>query len=149
MPAAAPTPGSRRLRLAAAWTRFVHIYQREIWATAFLKDRSPKGWCYAFLRVFSITITVFVETRVATRAAALGFSSLLGLGPLLALATLVAGFALGQSDSKAIANRIDQMLQIVAPQLQAYEKQLTKEEEAYLFMGDAGPEPAPVPAAVL
>jgi membrane protein len=147
VPAAAPSPGSRRLRLAAAWARFVHIYQKEIWASAFLKDRSLKGWAYAFLRVLSITITVFVETRVATRAAALGFSSLLGLGPLLAIATLVAGFALGQSDSKAIATRIDQMLQIVAPQLQAYEKQLTKEEEAYLFMGDAGSEPILTAAA--
>ena len=113
------------------WPRFVHVYQKEIWQTALLKDRSLKGCSFAVLRVVSITLTVFVETRVATRAAALGFSSLLGLGPLLAIATLGAGFALGANDSKVIAEQLNNMLKIVAPQLSEYEK-LTVDELNYL-----------------
>lgn len=104
------------------WPRLVHIYQKEIWQSAFLKDRSLKGIAFAVLRVISITVTVFVETRLATRAAALGFSSLLGLGPLLAIATLVAGFALGAKDSREIATAINGMVTTVAPQLQMYEQ---------------------------
>lgn len=119
----APTPSSPGLRLADAWPRFVHIYQKEIWQSALLKSRSLKGICYAVLRVVSITITVFVETRLASRAAALSFSSLLGLGPLLAIATLIAGFALGAKDSKEIARAISEMVTTVAPQLQAYDQQ--------------------------
>jgi membrane protein len=119
---AQPSP-KPRLRLTDVWPRLAHIYQKEIWQSAFLKDRSPKGILFAVLRVFSITLTVCNETRIVIRAAALSYSSLLGLGPLLAIAVLVAGFALGKTDSTAIAKTIDNMLKIVAPQLAQYEKE--------------------------
>jgi membrane protein len=105
------------LRLSDVWTRLVHIWQKEIWQSAFLKDRTPKGLTFAALRVISITLTVCNETRVVIRAAALSYSSLLGLGPLLAIAVLVAGFALGGTNSAAIAKTLDNMLKFVAPQL--------------------------------
>lgn len=115
-------PTSSRLRFAALWNRFVHIYHREIWQSAFLKERSIKGSFYAVLRVVSITITVFIESRIATRAAALSFSSLLGLGPLIAIAVLVAGFALGKNaDPNLVADTLSKMIKIVAPQIQQYE----------------------------
>ncbi len=100
----------------------MHIYHREIWQSAFLKDRSLKGRTFAVMRVLSITFTVVNESRAATRAAALGFSSLLGLGPLLAIAVLVAGFALGETDSTKIAHTLDSMVKFVAPQLAKYEE---------------------------
>ena len=77
------------MRLAERWTRLVHIYQREIWQSASLKDRSLRGCWYAVLRILSITVTVFIESRIANRAAALSFQSLLGLGPLLVISVLV------------------------------------------------------------
>ena len=128
-------------RLRDRWLRLLHIYHKEIWQSAFLKDRTLKGCCFAVLRVVSITITVFAETRVATRAAALGFSSLLGLGPLLAIATLVAGFALGANDSKVIASQLNQLAKLVAPQLEEYER-LSVEQKIYLTQDDAGSDDA-------
>ena len=122
------------LRLKDAWPRLVHIYQKEIWQSALLKDRTLKGSCFAILRVISITITVFIETRVATRAAALGFSSLLGLGPLLAIAVLVAGFALGKNDPRKIADTITDLIKVVAPQLQEYEVQQERARAQYEYL---------------
>lgn len=87
-----------KLRPADFWPRLLHIYHREIWQSAHLKARSPKGILFAVLRVVSITVTAFFESRIATRAAALSFSSLLGLGPLLVMAVLVAGFAIGPEE---------------------------------------------------
>ncbi len=112
---------SPRPRLADRWHRLLHIYQKEIWQTATLKDRSPRGLLFAVMRVVSITLTVCNETRIVSRAAALSYSSLLGLGPLLAIAVLVAGFALGKTDSTTIAKTLDNMLKVVAPQLSEYE----------------------------
>jgi membrane protein len=110
------------MRLVDRWARLAHIYQREIWQSAFLKDRSLKGRAFAVMRVASITFTVVVESRVATRAAALSFSSLLGLGPLLAIAVLVAGFALGSnSDPNLVANWLNQIVKLLAPQVAQYE----------------------------
>ncbi len=126
MAKAAPPSTALNLRLAERWSRVAHVYHREIWQSAFLKDRSPKGRLFAIMRVVSITVTVVMESRVATRAAALSFSSLLGLGPLLAIAVLVAGFALGnQGDPNLVANTLNRIIKVVAPQVAQYE-QLTQ-----------------------
>lgn len=115
------TPPAPRSRRPGLWARLARIYQREIWQPELLNDRSLRGRFYAVLRVISITVTVFDESRIATRAAALSFSSLLGIGPLIALAVLVAGFALGQSDPQKIAEMLNSMLKVIAPQIKQYE----------------------------
>lgn len=72
------------------------------------------------MRVISITGTVFIETKVPSRAAALSFSSLLSLGPLIAIAVLVGGFILGKNDDpNLVANQVGALLEQVAPQLRS------------------------------
>ncbi|MES2694100.1 MAG: YihY/virulence factor BrkB family protein [Verrucomicrobiota bacterium] len=111
--------------------RLLHIYHREIWQTAFLRDRSLKGRTFAVLRVLSITFTVFGESRIATRAAALSFSSLLGLGPIIALSVLIAGFALGNnSDPYVLAKTLNSLVKLVAPQIAEYERISTTPDAA-------------------
>ncbi len=111
-----------RTWLAEIWARLAHVYQRDIWRSSSLKERTPKAIGYAVLRVVSISITVFIESRIATRAAALSFSSLLGLGPLLVIAVLVAGFALGQNnDPDLVAKSLNKIITTIAPQLTEYE----------------------------
>jgi membrane protein len=95
-----------------------HLWKKEIWKPVHLNDRSPQGWLFAALRIISITWTVFFETRVPARAAALSFSSLLGLGPLIAIAVLVGGFVLGNnSDPTLVANQLGWIIEKIAPQL--------------------------------
>jgi hypothetical protein len=107
-----------RTWLADIRARLAHVYQRDIWRSSSLKERTPKAIGYAVLRVVSISITVFIESRIATRAAALSFSSLLGLGPLLVIAVLVAGFALGQNnDPDLVAKSLNKIITTLAPQL--------------------------------
>lgn len=109
-------------RLADRWKRFVQLYQKEIWQTGQLNRLTPRGCLYAVLRVVSITWTVFSETKAASRAAALSFSSLLGLGPLVALTVLVAGFALDKKDPNLAANTLSRLINFVAPQVGQYGK---------------------------
>ena len=109
-------------RLVQFGHRFAHLSRKEIWSTAHLKETSPRGWLYATLRVISITTTVFSETKIASRAAALSFSSLLGLGPLVAIAVLVGGFVLGNNENpNLVADKLGQLIKFVAPQINQYE----------------------------
>jgi membrane protein len=62
-------------------------------------------------------MTVFSESRVTSRAAALSFSSLLGLGPLIAIGVLIGGFMLGKNSDQVIADQIGHLIEMVAPQL--------------------------------
>jgi len=109
-------------KLADRWKQFVRLYQKEIWQPGQLKNRTPLAWVYATLRVISITWTVFNETRAASRAAALSFSSLLGLGPLVAITVLIAGFALDKNDPDLAANTLSRLINFVAPQVGQYGK---------------------------
>jgi membrane protein len=128
-------------RLADAWKRTTHFYRKEIWHPDRLKDASPRGWICAFLRVISITWTVFFETRAASRAAALSFSSLLGLGPLVAIAVLVGGFVLGNNqNSNLVAEKLNQLLHFLAPQINTLEAQHTAAAQA---AADAAVAPSP------
>jgi membrane protein len=118
-------------RFGSVGSRLAHFWHKEIWLTSHLKDSSPRGLLYACLRVISISSTVFVETKAASRAAALSFSSLLGLGPLVALTVMIAGFALEKSDSaaagsapgavrgpnKVAVDAMGRLINFVAPQL--------------------------------
>ena len=108
------------LRLTERWKTFTRVYHKEIWQAGQLRALSPRSCLYAVLRVISITWTVFGETKAASRAAALSFSSLLGLGPLVAITVLIAGFTLDQKDPTLAANTLGRLINFVAPQLGQY-----------------------------
>lgn len=111
-----PLPG---LQLAKRASR---VYTREIWRGEFLNATGPRARFYALLRVVSITLTGLVETKTPSRAAALSFSTLLGLGPLMAIAVLVAGFVLDKQDPDLAVNTLNRLIKFVAPQITQYEQ---------------------------
>lgn len=108
-------------RLWLAWRRLTLLVQKEIWQTTYLRDTSAKGRLFAVLRVVSITLTGLAETRATSRAAALSFSSLLGLAPLIGLAVLVAGFSIGSNNTELVTEKLNQLLRFIAPQVVVYE----------------------------
>lgn len=110
--------------LSKVWSSSVLVFQKEIWKPSHLNDRTPRGLLYAVLRVISITWTVFFETKLLARAAALSFSSLLGLGPMIAIAVLIGGFILGNNENSStlIAHKLGELLQTVVPQLRQLEQ---------------------------
>lgn len=99
------------------WQKLFKTYRTEIWQPRYLGDKSPRGCLYAVSRVVSITLTGLIETRSASRAAALSFSTLLGLGPLVAVAMLVAGFMLDKQDPHLAAKTLSDIIEKIAPQI--------------------------------
>jgi membrane protein len=94
----------------------------DIWKPERLHDRSLRGLFAALIRILSITWTVFEETKAASRAAALSYSSLLGLGPLIAIAMLVAGFMLDSKNPNLATESLTRLIKFVAPQVAQYEE---------------------------
>lgn len=109
-------------RLSLRWRRLVLLYHKEIWQTAYLQDKSLRGRGYALLRILSITITGLSETRATSRAAALSFSTLLGLAPLIGIAVLVAGFAVGSNNTTVVTDKLNLLIKFIAPQVSHYEQ---------------------------
>lgn len=122
------------------WHRAVQLYTRDIWRNEYLDGRSPRARLYASLRVVSITLTGISETKTPSRAAALSFSTLLGLGPLMAIAVLVAGFVLDRQDPDLAVNTLNKLIKFVAPQVTQYEQlEVQKQSSAH---GKTTPAPA-------
>lgn len=88
-----------------------------IWRVPIEKDRGPGGILLVAVRVLSITATGLGEIRVFSRAAALSFSSLLGIGPLIAIAVLVAGNILAERKSDIAVDALDKAIRFIAPQV--------------------------------
>ncbi|MCU0791676.1 MAG: YihY/virulence factor BrkB family protein, partial [Opitutaceae bacterium] len=104
------------------WQRASRLYNQDIWRHEYLTGRGPRARFYALLRIVSITITGLIETKSASRAASLSFSTLLGLGPLMAIAVLVAGFVLDREDPNLAVHSLNQVIKFVAPQVTQYEQ---------------------------
>jgi membrane protein len=118
---------------AESYRRLEHLLQRGIWRPMALQDHPVRGRVHVLLRVGSITCTGLFENNITTRAAALSYGSLLGLGPLVAIAMLVAGFVLNQRDPTLAVNTMNRVIMFIAPQVAEYEHLDQR----------AGPPPAP------
>lgn len=108
--------------LTSLLERLRRLWQDDIWSASFDRQRTLRNRFYALLRVLSITVSGLQELKVATRAAALSYSSLLGLGPLVALAVLISGFALGDRDPAIMAGSLHRVIGFIAPQVTQYDK---------------------------
>ena len=108
-------------RLRSFWKRAVEIYRREIWSQKYIARNNAWARLYAVLRVVSITISSMLESNVFSRAASLSFSTMLGLGPLVALAVMVAGFMLDRQDPETTANALSVAIERIVPPLQHYD----------------------------
>lgn len=110
------------MSLADQFARLRRIWEQEIWSASHNRERTLRNRGYAYLRVASITLSGLHELKVATRAAALSYSSLLGLGPLVAIAVLISGFALGNRDPAIMAQSVNRIIGFIAPQVAQYDR---------------------------
>lgn len=126
--------------------RLRQLWKHDIWAAGLIRDKSPKSRFYALLRVISITASGLHEMHVAIRAAALSYSSLLALGPLVAITVLISGFALGNQDPNLAAQGINRVISFIAPQVAQYDRASAEEREQARLHG-AIPDNAAAPVA--
>ena len=116
------------------------LWTHDIWAAGLIRERSPKSRLFALLRVVSITLSGLHEMHVAIRAAALSYSSLLALGPLVAIAVLISGFALGNQDPAFAAQAVNRVISFIAPQVAQYDQAGQQEHKADPALPAATPE---------
>ncbi len=93
------------------------LFETEIWKPSNLGEYTPKAWGLRFLRILSIGFSGLKESRIGSRAAALCFSSLLGIGPLIAVTFTLSGFIIDRTDSDVAVRAVNRAITFVAPQL--------------------------------
>lgn len=91
--------------------------RNRMWKTAIADAHRSERSLHAALRVLSITWMGIKENRLINRAAALSFSSLIGLIPMTAIMILASGFALDKIDPDLVVNNIYKGISYIAPGL--------------------------------
>ena len=65
------------------------LFTKTIWTASALEDNSLRGRLHGACRVFSLTWVGLSDNKLVSRAAGLSYSSLLSIGPLIAIAVLL------------------------------------------------------------
>lgn len=92
-----------------------HFITQEIWRTRALEARSWKGRSYGFLRMAALTIDGILSNRLAVQAAALGYYTLIALGPLVAIAIMISGFVIKDNSKERIVDALTSLTYFIAP----------------------------------
>ncbi len=109
--------------------RLERLFKTEIWKASRLREQSRQASVFRLLRIFSIALSGLKETNIGNRAAALCFSSLLGVGPLIAVAVTISGFVLERTDSDIAMRAVNQAITFVAPQITIPDESIEGESE--------------------
>jgi membrane protein len=129
-------------------SRLRRLWTHDIWAAGLIRDRSLKYRVFGLMRVVSITLSGLNEIHVAIRAAALSYSSLLALGPIVAIAVLISGFALGNRDPAILAQGLNRVISFIAPQVAQYDRADATERPPEAESAPASTGTAPATATV-
>lgn len=109
-----PTRPWWRRAQAAAWA-VPHLVRDEIWRLGHVQDHGPRAWFFGFLRVIALTLDGLRDNRIPSQAAALSYSTLIALGPLIAIAIMVSGFIMPEDGRDRIADALTDAVYFVAP----------------------------------
>lgn len=92
--------------------------REEIWRVRALEARSWKGRGFGLLRMAALTIDGIRSNRLPLQAAALGYYTLIALGPLVAIAIMISGFIIKENSKEKIVNALIDITYFIAPPAQ-------------------------------
>ncbi|MGB0412884.1 MAG: YihY/virulence factor BrkB family protein [Coraliomargarita sp.] len=90
---------------------------KDIWELEHLGRRTVKARTYLLLRVLTLTWQGLRRNKIPVQAAALTFYSLIGIGPLIALAIMLSGFAIEKGSEEKVIQGITKVIAFAAPQV--------------------------------
>jgi membrane protein len=108
--------------------RFHHLVHDRIWRHDALLAHGLRGWWYALLRMLCITVQGSVKNKIPSQAAALSYSSLISLGPIVSLAIIISSFFVQKNDTDFATQMLQSVIQYIAPPVHEFSKH---EEETY------------------
>lgn len=113
----------KRSNLKDSLKRVRLLWSREIWDARYLGDQSAKGRIYSALRILSLSVSGFQRNNILVRAAALSYSSLIALAPMVAIIVMISGFVLkSQGGEEFAARKITELITYIAPTISDYTK---------------------------
>ncbi|MGA2051827.1 MAG: YihY/virulence factor BrkB family protein [Opitutales bacterium] len=118
----APTPNPGFLRQCR------NLVYDDIWHHTALSEHTLRGRCYAFLRICSISVQGTFKNKIFVEAAALGYYSLISLGPLVSLAIIISSFFVQKNGDDLATQYLNRLILYIAPPVSELGRQ---EQQSY------------------
>lgn len=115
MPSSRPT--SRLQKFIKQREQVQKFLRTEIWRPTPSGEDKRRQWGILLLRIISISRDGLRELKIGNRAAALSFSSMLALGPVIALVFMISGFMIERTGSDLAVQSINRAILFLAPQI--------------------------------
>jgi membrane protein len=109
--------------------RSQRLLGREIWESRHLGKTNAEGRLYAFLRIGVLSFQGTKRNRIPLLGAALTFYTLIGLGPLLAIAIMLSSFIVDRGDENLAVDAVVRLITFAAPQTALEFEQVAGAEE--------------------
>jgi membrane protein len=90
------------------------LFNEEIWNLRKLDEKGFRGRFYAFLRICYITVNGVLKNKIMGQAAALSYSTLIALGPLIAIIVMISGFVLQGKYGEIQAEDLNKILSFIS-----------------------------------
>ena len=97
--------------------RTKEMLNKDIWELQYFGRQNLRARCYHVLRILTLTWQGLRRNMIPVQAAALTFYSLIGIGPMIALAIMLSGFALDKGNEGVVIDGIARAIAFAAPQV--------------------------------
>ncbi len=103
----------------------INRYYKKLWEYVYLETKGIYGLILRTLRFIGLVVESALENRVSGQAAALSYSTLMALGPLVAVLVMISSYVLQDEGAAFIAESLEKLLHFIAPSIENFPQQTT------------------------
>lgn len=110
--------------------QFLTSLSTNLWQTAHAETKGILGYICTGVRFIVLLIQGTKDNRIINQAASLSYSTLMALGPLVAVIVMVSSFILKDQGEAFVAETLEKLVHFIAPSVLNYGPEITSTEAA-------------------
>lgn len=104
-----------KLTLAKKISKLADFFTFGIWSSDIHQMRGARAYAYGFLRVITTLVTGILKNKIPIQAASLSYTTLLALGPIIAVVIIFSGMVFREKGDEFLYNKIVEAMVFIMP----------------------------------
>ena len=104
-----------KVTLSKRISGIVDFFTFGIWSRDIHQMKGARAYAYGFLRVITTLVTGILKNKIPIQAASLSYTTLLALGPIIAVVIIFSGMVFREKGDEFLYNKIVEAMVFVMP----------------------------------
>ena len=104
-----------KLTLAKKISKLADFFTFGIWSSDIHQMRGARAYAYGFLRIITTLVTGILKNKIPIQAASLSYTTLLALGPIIAVVIIFSGMVFREKGDEFLYNKIVEAMVFIMP----------------------------------